>query len=413
MERVTVVPGKLRPCPSGMAPERLMYNPLVFMSVAGEYRPPMSSAQPRIAILTPYLHHASGYGGITPWMVNLANGFVARGMAVDILVNARPETPLSCAGLDAPARILNHGYHKPGAMLGLLSYLHRARPQVLLGAGHRYNWMAAWAKRLSRTPVRVFLSVHENVSVGSAGMPAGKQRRRFAAMRRLYPRCNGVIAVSEGVARDLVEVIGLPEDVVGTIYNPVVDDALLIRSREAVDHPWLQAGEPPVILGVGRLEQQKDFPTLLRAFAALQARLPSRLVILGEGRGRAALEVLSTELGIAGRVALPGHVDNPFAWMRQADLFVLSSAWEGFGNVLAEALAVGTPVVSTDCPSGPREILADGRYGSLTPVGDVAALCEAMAVTLAEPLSEKILHHRGMDFSIEASVRRYLSRLGF
>ncbi len=373
----------------------------------------MSSAQPRIAILTPYLHHASGYGGITPWMVNLANGFAARGMAVDILVNARPETPLRCAGLDASARILNHGYHKPGAMWALLSYLRRQRPQVLLGAGHRYNWMAAWAGRLSRTPVRVFLSVHENVSVGSAGMPARKQHRRFAAMRGLYPRCDGVIAVSEGVARDLVEAIGLPEGVVEAIYNPVVDEALLARSREAVDHPWLQAGEPPLILGVGRLEQQKDFPTLLRAFAALQARRPSRLVVLGEGRERAALEALAAELGIAERVALPGHVDNPFAWMRRADLFVLSSAWEGFGNVLAEALAVGTPVVSTDCPSGPREILADGRYGPLTPVGDVAALCEAMAATLDRPLPGTMLHQRGMDFSIEASVRAYLNRFGF
>lgn len=371
-----------------------------------------SASSSRIAILTPYLHHASGYGGITPWMVNLANGFTARGMAVDLLVNARPGTPLACAGLDDAVRILNHGYHKPQAMLGLLSYLRRERPQVLLGAGHRYNWMAAWAKRLSRIPVRVFLSVHENVSVGSAGMAVRKQRQRFAAMRRLFPRCDGVIAVSEGVARDLVEVIGLPEGVVETIYNPVVDETLLARSRETVDHPWLQAGEPPLILGVGRLEQQKDFPTLLRAFAALQARRPSWLVILGEGRERAALEALSAELGIAGRVALPGHVDNPFAWMRQADLFVLSSAWEGFGNVLAEALAVGTPVVSTDCPSGPREILGDGHYGPLTPVGDVAALCEAMAATLAQPLDEEALRQRGQDYSVAASVDNYLCRFG-
>ena len=114
-------------------------------------------------------------------------------------------------------------------------------------------------------------------------------------MRGLYPRCDGVIAVSEGVARDLVEVIGLPDGAVETIYNPVVDEALLARSREAVDHPWLRAGEPPLILGVGRLEQQKDFPTLLRAFAALQARRPSRLVILGEGRERTALESLLDE----------------------------------------------------------------------------------------------------------------------
>lgn len=374
----------------------------------------MPAADSRIAILTPFLHHAAGFGGITPWMINLANGFAARGSTVDILVNARPETPLSCPGLSPAVRILNHGYHKPAAMLALLAYLRRERPQVLLGAGHRYNWMAAWAKRLSRTPVRVFLSVHENVSVGSAGMPGRKQRQRFAAMRRLYPRCDGVIAVSEGVAQDLVMEIGLPASLVEIIYNPAVDAALLEKAREPVEHPWFQEGELPVILGVGRLEKQKDFPTLLRAFAALQAHRPSRLVVLGEGRERAALEALAAELGIAERVALPGHVDNPFAYMSRSALFVLSSAWEGFGNVLAEAMAVGTPVVSTDCPSGPREILVDGHYGPLVPVGDVAALTGAMEATLSLPVAVagETLRQRGASFSVEASVLAYLRRFG-
>ncbi len=372
----------------------------------------MPAVQTRIAILTPFLHHAAGFGGITPWMVKLANGFVARGIAVDLLVNARAETPLSCDGLDPAVRIINHGYHKPQAMWALLAYLRRARPRVLLGAGHRYNWMAAWAKRLTRVPVRVYLSVHENVSVGSAGMPAHKQRQRFAAMRRLYPRCDGVIAVSAGVAEDLVETIGLPASRVKTIYNPAVDAILLEKAAEAVSHPWLQPGEPPVFLGVGRLEPQKDFASLVRAFARVRARRPSRLVILGEGRERASLEALAAELGVAEQVALPGHVDNPFAWMARSAVFVLSSAWEGFGNVLAEALAVGTPVVSTDCPSGPREILADGRYGPLVPVADVPALAEAMQTTLTQPLAAEVLRQRGAVFGVEASVQAYLEHFG-
>lgn len=374
------------------------------------------SAQPRIAILTPLLRQRGEYGGgITPWLIHLANGFVSKGFAVDALINARPDTPLHFPPFDDSIRIINLGYHKLAAFSGLLRYLHDERPEVLLSASHRYNLQAAWAKRFSRTAVRVFPSVHENVSVGSAGLGAGKQWRRFAAMRWLYPRCDGVIAVSEGVAQDLVDNIGLPRAVIKTLYNPVVDEALVEKARQAVDHPWFCERfreDIPVIVAAGRLEPQKDFPTLLRAFAALQTRRPSRLMILGEGRERAALEALIAELDIVEWVALPGHVDNPFAYMAKASLFALSSAWEGFGNVLAEAMAVGTPVVSTDCPSGPREILADGVFGPLTPVGDVAALTEAMDTVLEQPLAADRLRQRGGSYGVSASVQSYLDYFG-
>lgn len=378
--------------------------------------PSPMSAQPRIAILTPLLRQRGEYGGgITPWLVHLANGFAAKGFAVDALIHARLDTPLSFPPFDDSIRIINLGYHKLAAFSGLLGYLHDAQPDVLLAASHRYNLHAAWAKRFSRSSVKVFPSVHENVSVGSAGLSTGKQWRRFTAMRWLYPRCDGVIAVSEGVAQDLVDNIGLPRSIIKTLYNPVVDDSLVENARQPVDHPWFCEEfreDIPIIVGAGRLEPQKDFPTLLRAFAALQTKRPCRLMILGEGRERPALEALIAELGIGEQVALPGHVDNPFAYMARARLFVLSSAWEGFGNVLAEAMAVGTPVVSTDCPSGPREILADGAFGPLTPVGDVAALAEAMEAVLERPLEADILRQRGWNYGVSASVQAYVDYFG-
>jgi glycosyltransferase involved in cell wall biosynthesis len=161
------------------------------------------------------------------------------------------------------------------------------------------------------------------------------------------------------------------------------------------------------VLGVGRLHRQKDFPTLLRAFATLRAQRPARLVILGEGAERESLEAMARELGIAEDVLMPGFVDNPAAWMRRAGVFVLSSAWEGFALVVLEALAVGCAVVSTDCPHGPREILADGIFGALVPVGDAGAMATAMAAALDAPPARARLQERAAAFSGDAMVRRF------
>jgi glycosyltransferase involved in cell wall biosynthesis len=172
---------------------------------------------------------------------------------------------------------------------------------------------------------------------------------------------------------------------VQVIYNPVIMPGMKARARQVPDHPWFRAGEPPVVLGIGRLTRQKDFPTLIRAFAGVRRQRPVRLIILGEGEDRAALDTLVTELGLGDDVALPGFRDNPLGYLSASALFVLSSAWEGLPTVLIEALAAGTRVVSTDCPSGPREILQEGRLGTLVPVGDVPALAAAMSAALDCP----------------------------
>ena len=207
---------------------------------------------------------------------------------------------------------------------------------------------------------------------------------------------------------------GVSPEKVRTIYNPVVTEDLAVQAQAPLAHPWfdVDASERiPVVLAAGRLTGQKDYPTLLRAFKEVRNQRPARLMILGEGQQRSALEALVKDLGIQEDVSLPGFVDNPFAYMARADLFVLSSAWEGLPGVLIQAMACGCPVVSTDCPSGPREILEGGTYGPLVEVGDARGLAEAMLSTLESSVPPPQLKARASDFSVEAISDEYLAAL--
>jgi glycosyltransferase involved in cell wall biosynthesis len=199
-----------------------------------------------------------------------------------------------------------------------------------------------------------------------------------------------------------------------TIYNPVVTAELFKMAREVPDHPWFESGAPPVVLGVGRLARQKDFPTLLQAFARLRSERPVRLMILGQANNQrttverqAELRALAGKLGVADEVALPGFVHNPYAYMAHAAVFVLSSRFEGLPTVLIEALACGLPVVSTDCPNGPAEILENGKYGALVPVGDAFALAKAISATLDAPPDRGQLRTRALVFTVDQAVEKY------
>jgi glycosyltransferase involved in cell wall biosynthesis len=190
------------------------------------------------------------------------------------------------------------------------------------------------------------------------------------------------------------------------IYNPVITPELFAKAEEPLDHPWFRPGEPPVVLGVGRLTQAKDFPTLIRAFALVRKERPARLMILGEGEERPKLEALVRELGLEEDVALPGFVGNPYKYIARAGVFVLSSAWEGLPTTLVEALALGTPVVSTNCKSGPEEILEEGRWGRLVPVGNIEELAKAIGESLSMP---RLLNGGALDrFRVDIVVDRYL-----
>jgi glycosyltransferase involved in cell wall biosynthesis len=223
----------------------------------------------------------------------------------------------------------------------------------------------------------------------------------------VYPSADRIIAVSDGVAEDLAKTARLPRERITTVYNPAVSPSLELKAKDVLDHPWFQPGEPPVILAVGRFTSVKGFDALIRAFAGLKGRSHARLMILGEGRERTALERLVRDCGLAQDVAMPGFVRNPYRYMARAKAFVVSSRYEGLSMVLIEALACGCPVVSTDCPSGPREVLEGGKYGPLVPVGDVSALTNAMARVLARPPPAERLRRRAQDFYVDRVVERY------
>jgi glycosyltransferase involved in cell wall biosynthesis len=345
-------------------------------------------------------------GGAERVIVNLAQGITERGLSVD-LVLAAAEGPL-LDHLPVAVRVVDLRAPRVLRSVGpLVGYLRRERPRALVSSMGHANLVALWAARLARQGTPVVVTQHNTLSEEI------KQESRVAAglwpplLRTFYPWAASVVAVSRGVADDLARVSGLPRDSVTVIYNPVITPTVTALAREVPDHPWFAAGQPPVILGVGRLTRAKGFLTLVRAFAEIRRRRAGRLIILGEGEDRPALESLARELGVADDVALPGFQGNALAYMAGSALFVLSSAWEGLPTVLIEALAAGTRVVSTDCPSGPREILQEGRLGALVPVGDARALAAAMFEALERP-SGPVSLDALTPFTRDAAVDHYL-----
>lgn len=346
-------------------------------------------------------------GGVGRVIVNLSKGFLGRGHDVDVVL-ARARGPY-LEQLEPQVRVIDFAVSRTLRCIpGLTRYLRHERPKTLIACTDGANVVALWAKRLARVPTPVLVSVHTNVSHHARRATKARGRLIPHFIRPFYPWADGVIAVSQGVADDLAATARLDRRRIRVIYNPVDIAGIVAQADRPPDHPWFGPGEPPVILSAGRLTAQKDYPTLLRAFASVRRRRPARLVILGEGTERAALETLAAELGCAADVALPGFVANPYPFMRAARMFVLSSAWEGFGNVLIEAMALGTPVIATDCPSGPAEILGGGRFGRLVPVGDAAALGEAIERELDETRTADLLRERAADFATDRIAAAYL-----
>jgi glycosyltransferase involved in cell wall biosynthesis len=366
-------------------------------------------------------------GGAQQRTLTLANGFAERGHAVDLVVVSADES--GGVGLHPNVRVvaLDHGWRHAfewlnrrinvrglftaGATPALARYLRADRPDVLLSGASHVNLVAALARRFSKTDVPLVLRASNYPSGNLRWWPPLEQMIRRVLRRTLgvvYPWADHIIAVSKGVARDVQRLTGLPDARVTTIYSPVVGPDIARRAAEPTGHPWTADAGVPLVLAAGRLSLQKDFPTLIRAFARVRAARAAHLVILGEGRQRDKLEKLVHELGLDVDVALPGRVENPFAWMSRAAVFVLSSAWEGLPGVVIEALACGCPVVSTDCPSGPREILEDGVIGPLVPVHDDRALATAILSVLSAPPDRAKLLARSECFRIDDGVDAYL-----
>lgn len=359
----------------------------------------------KIALFIPSLQG----GGAERVILSLAQGFAAQGLAVD-LVLAKAGGPY-LAQVPPEVRLVDLRASRVLTSLpALLRYLRKERPEVLLSALEHANIVALWAKRLSLVSTRVVVSVHSTLSHTALGKTSRDRLAPFL-VRLFYPWASAVVAVSEGVGKDLVSLGRLSPQLVRVIYNPVVTPEILSKAAEPVAHSFFASGEWPVILAAGRLTAAKDFQSLVHAFALLRKQRAAKLLILGEGEERPRLETLVLELGLERDVALPGFAENPFAYMSRSAVFVLSSAWEGFGNVLVEAMACGCPVVSTDCPGGPAEILEKGRYGPLVPVGDREGLAKSILAVLALPPAPDILRLRAMDFAQDKIASQYLEVL--
>lgn len=368
----------------------------------------ISPGERRFAILVSF----SGDGGVERMMLNLLQGMAAQGVAIDLLLIKARHPRLK--QLPPNIRIIKLGSNHTFANLpALIRYLRAARPPALLAAKHRALLLALWARRLSGVAVRIVGRIGTTVS--AALEPKGRLRYGLWAwtVRRCYPQADAVVAVSQGVADD-IRAMGATTARLTVIRNPVITPDLNTLAQAAAPHPWLAtAAGPPVIMGMGRFTGQKDFTTLIRAFARLRAQRDCRLILLGRGQLQSGYRALAAQLGVVADIAFPGFADNPYSYLARARLFVLSSAWEGSPNALTEALALGIPVVSTDCPSGPRELLAAGRYGALVPIGDDAAMAEAMAATLDNPLPAAELRRAVAEYTVESSARAYLQALGY
>jgi len=404
--------------------------------MSGTLGSPQADAAPaRVAL---FLHTLAG-GGAERNLLMLARGFQERGYRVDLVLGeARgplqselpPDVRVVELGrlpawrslpvlLSLPAQTLCVGgaefwRAKPRVVrcLGPLArYLREERPVALLTSVTKNGIVALWARWLAGVPTRVVVREASHFSHETARRSPAQARSITRLVTQWYPRAEAIVAVSEGVADDLCGATGLEREKIRVLYNPVDVDGLAAQSVEPPDDPWLSAGEPSVVLGAGRLGAQKDFGTLLSAFARARAQRECRLVILGEGPQRAQLEALAKELGVRDDVRFPGFVANPYAYMARAAVFALSSRWEGFPNVLLEALACGCPVVSTDCPSGPAELLQNGRFGRLVAVGDSHALASALLEALEKPPSAEDQKSRAREFSPAGCIDRYLEVL--
>lgn len=345
-------------------------------------------------------------------MVNLAQGLVDDGVEVD-LVLGRADGPY-LAQVPQQVRLvdLNSSRILTG-LPGLMRYLQENQPLALISALDHANLVALWAKRLTNVSSRIVLSLHATISEGRRSLPIFSKRRVLPHLiRRFYPWANGIVAVSKGVAEDYSQEMGIPLERFKVIYNPVVTESLYRKAQEPLVHPWFMPEEPPVFITIGRLSEEKDHALLIRAFARVKKVKAARLLVLGEGNMRAELEMLIRGLGLEDNVLLPGFVNNPYPYLARASLFVLSSRTEGLPTALIESLAVGTPVISTDCRSGPREILKNGKYGHLVPVGDECKLVEAMLNALSNNKSKKDMKKYAKcleEFKPEFAVKSYLS----
>lgn len=347
-------------------------------------------------------------GGAERVHINLAHGFIRNGWEITFVLQKAKGSLLyhvpegaRVVSLDASGTF--------GALLPLKRYLKQHKPDILLSNLGHNNIVAVWATMLAQSGTRLITTQHNTLSAESRSHGTWRFRILPFLTRIFLRRADAIVAVSNGVADDLAYTAALSRKRIQVIYNPIITEDFQLRMQETPEHPWLTEKVLPVLLGVGRLSKQKDFYTLISAFAIVIPQKPCRLIIAGEGQLLEALRVHAASLGVEQHISFTGFVPNVIPLIRHADLLVMSSRHEGFGNVLVESMACGTPIVSTNCPHGPAEILENGRYGELVPVGNASAMAEAIIRSLNIPRPAEQLQHRAKLYSVSNSSKDYLN----
>ena len=361
--------------------------------------------RPPIALFVPSLHG----GGAERVILDIAAEIAYRGVPVDLVLVKAEGHYLDL--VPDGVRLIDLNSHRTAAsLLKLAAYVRRERPTALLSTLAHANVVALLAKLLISGRLRVVARM-ENTFSEMFDSGRFKQRQTLRLLKLLLPTADAIVAVSQGVADDLRGLFPTASQKVTMIYNPAVWPELADQAVAPVEHPWFNGEGIPIILSAGRLTTVKDHATLMRAFSVVLRSRPARLVILGVGSERENLLKLAECLDLTQHVDLPGFKINPFSYMARSNVFVLPSRFEGFPNVLVQAMACGTPVISTDCRSGPREILGGGKWGRLVPVGDWNSMADAVLETLDNPIPSDQLISRASAFSADASIDRYLEVL--
>lgn len=343
-------------------------------------------------------------------MGNLLPEIAERNIRVDLL-HVKKHGPVIES--DGNLRVVELGTsHAYSSLLPLVSYLRREQPDALLSDKDRINRVAILARHLSGSVTRVIVRTGTTVSMDLESRGPLDRFLTKISMKYLYLRADKVLLPSLAAASDFLEVTGLSPERVLAIPSPVATPELYEKASQATDHQWLLDKKIPVIIGIGELSRRKDFATLIRAFAIVRATRPVRLIIYGEGRRRASLEAMISELNLSDDVQLPGFRDNPYSDLARSDLYVHSSVQEGAPVALMEAVALGVPCISTDCPSGPAEILQGGKYGQLVQVGNVEMMAKAITRYLDSPPEREFISQAARPFTLEVSAKAYIKAMG-
>lgn len=348
-------------------------------------------------------------GGVEKMRLALSRELIRLGYDVDLVVcrasgEYRDQVPAGVRLVDLKAKRARN------SLFPLIRYLRDERPDVLVSSMGIPNIVSLIAGMLTRKRTPIYVTQHNALTSQARSKRDFQQALVPVFYRMLLPRADGVLAVSSGVADDMAKATGFPRENITVLYNPAYPQELEKALAEAFDQPFFEQGEP-VVVAVGRLIEQKAFDNLIDAIALVNTQRSVRLAILGVGPLRKSLEEQVKKLDLQSKVHFYGFQANPLIFMKHAALVAMSSRYEGFGNVLVEALACETPTVSTDCPSGPSEVLADGLYGLLVPVGDVNAISQAILKTLSSDIDRISLANRAQEFSAEAVTQRYLAAI--